>query len=388
MSRVVVDDDVRAFRLGLVEQDELVLAAGLRGHHPGLGARRELSRVHRMLRAQRDTDRDGHRAGRLERLRRERLGKAARQSERGPRIARRHDHRELFAADPAHHVGGAHDVAHDPADILEQVVARAVAVHVVHPLEVVEVEHQDGDGLVRARRLRQLDAESLVEVAVVVEPGQRIRLGEMLEMRLGLRVVERERSRIAEPLRQLELVLDERRLLADPVDVERTLERPARDERHDDDRFGVVRRPGDDVRPRIEVRLVRPDRGAVLGGPAGQADPEGRPVAHDLLFVLRGAREDRNEPAVALVGLVDVQRLVGHQIGERLGDALQERVERLLREHLVEHLGQAAVGLDERLGSAGTVRLNHPEQGRSGRDSPPDHFPASSALGRVGLRVE
>ena len=80
--------------------------------------------------------------------------------------------------------------------------------------------------------------------------------------------------------------------------------------------------------------------------------------------------------AAPLVGLVDVQRLVGHEIGERLGDALQERVERLLREHLVEHLGQTAVRLDERLGSAGTVRLNRPGQGRPGRDSPPDHFPA------------
>ena len=76
------------------------------------------------------------------------------------------------------------------------------------------------------------DREALVEEAVVVEPGQRVGLREMLEARLHLRVVERERGCVAEPLRELELVLVELCVLADAVDVERALQRAARDQRH------------------------------------------------------------------------------------------------------------------------------------------------------------
>ena len=113
----------------------------------------------------------------------------------------------------------------------EHLVADRVAVDVVHLLEVVDVDHHDGDVLVRARRARQLAAKPLVEVAVVVEAGERVGLRLALEPRADVGVVERERGRVAEPLRELELLLAERGVLADPVDVERALQRAARDER-------------------------------------------------------------------------------------------------------------------------------------------------------------
>ena len=66
------------------------------------------------------------------------------------------------------------------------------------------------DRVVRPARAVQLGAEALVEVAVVVEAGQRVRLRLELEDGADLRVVERERGGVAEALGQLELVLRER----------------------------------------------------------------------------------------------------------------------------------------------------------------------------------
>ena len=50
---------------------------------------------------------------------------------------------------------------------------------------------------------------------------------------------------------------------------------------------------------------------------------------------------------VRLVGLVDRERVVRDQVGERVGDAHEQRVEALLGEHLVEHVGEPPIGIDE-----------------------------------------
>ena len=132
-----------------------------------------------------------------------------------------------------------------------------------------------GDVLVLARRAGQLAAKPLVEVAVVVEARERVGLGLALEPRADVRVVEGERGRVAEALRQLELLLGEEGVLADPVDVEGSLQRAARDQRDDDQRFRLERGPGHELDARIEVRLVREHGLAMLDGPAGDADAEG-----------------------------------------------------------------------------------------------------------------
>ena len=49
-----------------------------------------------------------------------------------------------------------------------------------------------------------------------------------------------------------------------------------------------------------------------------------------------------------LVGLVDHERVVGDQLGERVGDPVEKRIEALFREDLVEDVGEALVRLDER----------------------------------------
>ena len=129
--------------------------------------------------------------------------------------ARREDHGELLAADAADGVRAARPSSRSTsARSLEHLVALAVPADVVDALEVVDVEHQQRDRVVRTAGAVELGAQALVEVAVVVEAGQRVGVREMLEARADLRVVERERGGVAEPARQLELVLVERRVLA------------------------------------------------------------------------------------------------------------------------------------------------------------------------------
>ena len=114
-------------------------------------------------------------------------------------------------------------------DLMEQLVADAVAVDVVHLLEVVEVEHHEGDGVVRGRRTQELLAEAVVERPVVVEAGQRVRLGLVLEPRADVGVVDRERGGVAEALGEQELLVREGGMLPDAIDVERPLQPAARD---------------------------------------------------------------------------------------------------------------------------------------------------------------
>ena len=149
------------------------------------------------------------------------------------------------------------DDAEDVRDLEQDLVSDAVAVHVVDLLEVVEVEHHERDRVVLGRRAHDLLAEAIVEGAVVVEAGQRVGRGLVLQSRADVRVVDRERGGVAEARCEEELLVGEARVLADAVDVERALEPPARDERDRDQRLGLDRRARDEAYARVEVRLVR-----------------------------------------------------------------------------------------------------------------------------------
>ena len=366
----------RTLGRALAVEHDLVLAVRLRGHHGGLRAGDQLTRVHRVLRSLGDADRDRHGACRVELRLTQLVGEPRRQTERVVRVARRHDHAELLAADPAEDVGVAHDLRDDIRDLAQQLVAEPVPVDVVDALEVVEVEHEHGDRVVRARRARELGTKPLVEVTVVVEAGQRVGLRETLEPRADVCVVEGERSRIAEPLGQLELVLVEARFRTEAVDVEGALDRAARDQRHDDQCLRVVGRARNDVCPRIQVGAVRPHRRLVRDGPAGQPCAVAGTVVHDLFLVVRRAREDRHQLAPRVVGFVDVKRVVGHQLGKRVGDAVEQRVEALLRHDVVEDLGDAPVRLDQRLRPGAPVRRRPGLNRNRCRRSDPSHRPS------------
>ena len=128
----------------------------------------------------------------------------------------------------------------------------------------------------------------------------------------------------------------------------------AGDERDRDERLGLGRRAGDEGDAGVEVRLVREHRLAVDDRPARDALPEGGARSHDLVLPLR-PREDGDQLAARVVGLVDLERVVRHEVVERVGDAVEERVEALLREHVVEDLRQTPVRLDERIRLARAV---------------------------------
>ena len=91
----------------------------------------------------------------------------------------REDDGELVAADAAGDVGRADDVAEPLGRLGEHGVAGEVADPVVDRLEVVEVEHDQRQLALVAIRAGHLPAQGLVEVAAVVEPGQRVHVGEL-----------------------------------------------------------------------------------------------------------------------------------------------------------------------------------------------------------------
>jgi hypothetical protein len=260
-----------------------------------------------------------------------------------------HDHAELLASETADDVAAAHHRAHRLGELAQHLVADAVAVDVVDALEVVDVEHQHRDRVVRPARAGQLGAQALVDVAVVVEAGEPVCLRLVLEARADVRVVERECGRVREALRQLELVLVELRFLAQPIDVERALEMVARDERDRDQRLGIVLRSArDELHPRIEMCLVRQHGLAVLGGPAGDPLSERDGIRKDLVRPLV-AGENRPQDPLEVVGRVDRQRVVRDEIGERVRDPLEQPIQALLGKHVVEDIRQTAVRLGKRL---------------------------------------
>ena len=72
-------------------------------------------------------------------------------------------------------------VARQPGD---QLVADGVAERVVDVLEAVEVEHQDRAAMAVALGRSQRAVELLLEAAAVEQPGQRVVVGEVLQLAL------------------------------------------------------------------------------------------------------------------------------------------------------------------------------------------------------------
>ena len=330
----------------LLVEDDAVLAVRLRGHHRGLGARAQLAWVHGVLGTECEPDRDGDATDRRELELPEPLDETLCDTRRVGGVARAHDHAELLAAEPADDVLGPNRGAQRVREQPQQLVADAVPVHVVHALEVVDVEHQHRHRAVRPARLLERVEQPLVEGAVVEQARERVGARLVLEPRADLRVVERERGGISEALRQLELVVAERRVVTGAVDVQNALDLRPRDQRDADHRLRIDRRPRDEAHARVEMSLVHERGLAVARRPARDPLVEADGRAHDLVRPLV-AGEHRHEQPLRLVRLPDRQRVVRDQVGERVGDAHEQRVEAQLREHLVEDVGQPPVRLDQ-----------------------------------------
>src|SRR5688572_6940551 len=130
----------------------------------------------------------------------------------------------------------------------------------------------------------------------------------MLEPSANVRIVDRERRRVAETLGEKELLVRERGVLADAIDVERPLETPAGDERHGDEGLWLDRCAGNETHSGIEMRLVREHGLAVVDRPARDPLPERERLAEHLVGPL-AASEHGVKLALRLVGLVDVDVL-------------------------------------------------------------------------------
>ena len=190
---------------------------------------------------------------------------------------------------------------------------------------------------------------------MIQQAGQRVGLSLVLELRAALGVVERERGRVAEPLRELELVCVELGAVADAIDVQRALQIASSNERHDDERLGIDGRSLDDANARIEVRLVRVDGLTVLEGPPRDADAEGSLVVHDLLSPF--APDERgDEPAACGVHFVDHELVVRHEGADGVGDALEQCIEALLGKHVAKDVGKPAIRFDQRVRARERVR--------------------------------
>ena len=168
-------------------------------------------------------------------------------------------------------------------DRREHVVADRVPVDVVDLLEVVEIEHHERDASrATTRRAAAPCAGSSWNARWFSRPGQRIGLRLLLERRADMRVVERERRRVAEPHREPELLVREDCVVALSIDVERALEVAARDQRDDDQRLRLRRRAGHDADARVQMSLVGEHRLAVLDRPAGDPLAEREPLREHL----------------------------------------------------------------------------------------------------------
>ena len=111
------------------------------------------------------------------------------------------DDRELVAADAAGDVGRAHDVADALGRLGQHGVAGEVADAVVDRLEVVEVEDEQREPPVVALRAGDLARERLVEVAAVVQAGERVEVGELPRLAEAPRVLDRRARRAARAAR-------------------------------------------------------------------------------------------------------------------------------------------------------------------------------------------
>ncbi len=221
-------------------------------------------------------------------------------------IRTRQQRRELISAVAIEPIVVPRGARHHGGDVDQERVARRVALGVVETLEIVEVEHQQGE------RSAALDgrAELALERAVVPQPGQGVlvRAGADLAVRLG--VLHRDRCLAREQLRELELVRREMGLAAaEPPDVQRP-DRVTVDQQGDDHhRLGFERRVRHLNGPIVEVGIVGEDRLAVLDDPAGESVADGPLVREDLLGEAV-AGDDRTAGAPIVVRVIDGQRVV------------------------------------------------------------------------------
>ncbi len=106
--------------------------------------------------------------------------------QRAAGVRLRHQHRELVAGEAGDDVGGAHPLAQDLGDLADQVVAGLVAEPVVDLLEAVDVDDHHRALAAVAGGEGDVTVELGAEAAAVQQPGERVVVGEVAQLGLGL----------------------------------------------------------------------------------------------------------------------------------------------------------------------------------------------------------
>jgi hypothetical protein len=92
------------------------------------------------------------------------------------------EHGELFPADTAENLVRLGRLSHHLGKLAQNLIARGVAVRVVDELEVVEIEHDQRNGLGRRFGAGDGQFETFLEMALVAGAGQRIEAHEALNL--------------------------------------------------------------------------------------------------------------------------------------------------------------------------------------------------------------
>ena len=202
---------------------------------------------------------------------------------------------ELVAAEPSHGVARAELRLEAFGDDFEQLVARVVAQAVIHLLEAVEVDQQNGENTTRSLGARERLVETVTEERAVRHPGQA--------------VVERLPGQL---LLEPDALADVPRVEDNPADLPVRakvghvgLEVPPLAE--------AVQQPEDDLR-RLPVRVCRDEREIVGVNEAGEVLPEQLPLVP--------SEHLRNGlTRVAAAALSEHE----HEVGRRVNDAAEMR---------------------------------------------------------------
>src|SRR5688572_17888360 len=194
------------------EKAEAIATLLLRAIHGGIGVLHERIRVAPVGRIERNADTGGNIdlvAVQLERAR-QRVDGLPRDQRRvvGPGKMRKHD-RELIAADPRDGIDRTDAFFQPGRDFLQELVADAVAVGVVHGLEAVEVHEQHAGLPPVALGLAERLPEPIAEQVPVGKAGHRIELRQMRDLVLGILPLDRYRENVGYAAQEAHVVVGE-----------------------------------------------------------------------------------------------------------------------------------------------------------------------------------
>ena len=101
-------------------------------------------------------------------------------------IGARQEGRQLLAAEPGAEIGFTQAEPQAIGSTPQRRVAGRMAVAVIDLLEVIQIDHDHGAGQAVPARQRQFSGHAGKEAATIGQPGQRIQIGQPLQLGIGM----------------------------------------------------------------------------------------------------------------------------------------------------------------------------------------------------------